>query len=161
VQIIDVRLPPRPSVRKRERLRSLCEAQNWHCCYCAVVIDNELPPEHPNRATTDHYHATSKGGSDEWENLIAACYACNHARGDLPARWFYHFVRRKGRRVAIRIAKSARGKIDRLSSRDLLRRLDPPVDGNQTAHPRGNAADQIDGVGGVGGGERVVAKPER
>lgn len=32
--------------------------------------------------TIDHVQPRSRGGGDTWENLVAACVACNHKKGD-------------------------------------------------------------------------------
>lgn len=41
------------------------------------------------RATTlDHLLPRSRGGTDTWQNLVAACRRCNNAKGDrTPAEW--------------------------------------------------------------------------
>jgi len=50
-------------------------ARDRHLClYCG---------EHFNRGelTRDHVHPVSKGGRDEWENVVSACLACNLRKG--------------------------------------------------------------------------------
>lgn len=45
------------------------------CLYCG--------DEHPDRELTrDHVVPRSRGGSDEWDNVVAACRRCNHRKGD-------------------------------------------------------------------------------
>ena len=45
------------------------------CLYCGNHFrDREL--------TRDHIVPTSKGGRDAWDNCVAACRRCNHAKGD-------------------------------------------------------------------------------
>lgn len=47
------------------------------CGYCAVS-EAEIGAE----LTCDHFYPQSKGGSDEPENLVYACHACNEFKGD-------------------------------------------------------------------------------
>jgi hypothetical protein len=66
----------------------LSEAQNHRCCYCGVkMIDMR-----GDRlcATIDHVIPKSLGGSDDWENLVAACDLCNVTRGITDAFYFFH-----------------------------------------------------------------------
>jgi hypothetical protein len=49
----------------------------WHCHYC----DEKLWPS--SQATVDHKVAQSRGGSDDLENLVACCFACNNAKGSM------------------------------------------------------------------------------
>lgn len=55
------------------------------CCYCGVGIHNDTrrrgQPIHPCKATIDHLLPVARGGSNEEENLVAACYACNLQKG--------------------------------------------------------------------------------
>ena len=45
------------------------------CQYCLVKL--------PARGLTlDHVIPKSRGGSSTWDNLVAACYACNNFKGD-------------------------------------------------------------------------------
>lgn len=77
------------SQSNRSALRNrLAEAQNWCCCYCGCVCDGEEDDWVP--ATIEHVVELSKGGSDDWENLVMACYPCNDERGNkLSAEEFY------------------------------------------------------------------------
>ena len=61
---------PRPTVRltKREVLRR----DNFTCQYCG----KRLP-----YLTIDHVIPRRLGGSHTWDNLVAACPACNHRKG--------------------------------------------------------------------------------
>lgn len=53
------------------------------CMYC------EKPLEHYRKVTYDHVVPVSKGGADDWENIVAACQDCNQSKGDhLPkGKW--------------------------------------------------------------------------
>jgi HNH endonuclease len=45
------------------------------CLYCGDEhLDREL--------TRDHVVPRSRGGSDQWDNCVAACRRCNHRKGD-------------------------------------------------------------------------------
>jgi hypothetical protein len=62
-------------------IRTRCaEAQNWRCCYCGCHMSEE--PNHRNSVSLEHVIPQSKGGTDDWENLAAACVHCNSARGN-------------------------------------------------------------------------------
>jgi len=61
---------PRPSIRltKREILRR----DNFVCQYCGSTGIH---------LTIDHVYPRHSGGEHSWENLVAACSACNHRKG--------------------------------------------------------------------------------
>ena len=81
---------------------------NWHCRYChkpifyapALKLLNKINPEHnyfhPNGkkgemldlfidswASVDHIKPFAKGGVDEIENYVSACWQCNLKYGDI------------------------------------------------------------------------------
>ncbi len=45
------------------------------CLYCGEVLP-------PRLLTRDHVIPVSRGGRDEWENVVTACRACNHRKDD-------------------------------------------------------------------------------
>jgi hypothetical protein len=51
--------------RVRERAQSACE-------YCGVTETDSA-----GALTVDHYHPTTRGGTDDFENLLYCCYRCN------------------------------------------------------------------------------------
>ena len=61
---------PRPRIRltKREVLRR----DDYTCQYCG---------QRPSYLTIDHIFPRRLGGKHTWENLVAACPACNHHKG--------------------------------------------------------------------------------
>lgn len=64
-----VRIPYRTTIPLTSR--NLMARDGHVCAYC------------PKRATTiDHVHPRSRGGLHRWENVVAACMACNQAKGD-------------------------------------------------------------------------------
>jgi len=52
----------------------MCLRDNYTCQYCARVFS-------VNQLTKDHVVPHCFGGKLGWENLVAACYACNNRRG--------------------------------------------------------------------------------
>ena len=67
-------------VYKRTRL---AESQNWKCCYCGCSMNESHGKS--NSVTVEHVTPKSMGGTDNQENLVAACYKCNNRRGTLNA----------------------------------------------------------------------------
>lgn len=45
------------------------------CAYCGKTFSD-------SKLTRDHVHPRSKGGPDKWENVVAACHACNQKKDD-------------------------------------------------------------------------------
>lgn len=79
-----------PTYRKRgligaELRERLSEAQNHRCAYCGCDIRASFD--------VDHVPSWSQGGTDDWENLVAACVPCNRAKHDRDAYWFFDYCR--------------------------------------------------------------------
>ncbi|HPN39686.1 MAG TPA: HNH endonuclease [Melioribacteraceae bacterium] len=53
--------------------KNVLRRDNFKCAYCGRS-DLQL--------TIDHIEPKSRGGLDEWENLITACIKCNNKKGD-------------------------------------------------------------------------------
>jgi len=50
-------------------------ARDQHLCmYCGQSFPRQ-------RLTRDHVEPVSRGGADTWENVVAACFACNSRKG--------------------------------------------------------------------------------
>ena len=67
--------------RRRLTRRAVFARDDWTCQYCGSRSD----------LTVDHVIPRSKGGSSEWENIVACCATCNRRKADrLPhqARMF-------------------------------------------------------------------------
>ena len=67
------------------------ERQNGRCAYCGIPM--LLPPfrvKKPGdrRATLDHIVPLVRGGADSEANTVAACDACNAAKGNMTAQAF-------------------------------------------------------------------------
>lgn len=64
--------------QKRERLYS---QYNGHCAYCGKSISR-------SEMTIDHIVPKSKGGSNDDDNLLPACRACNLGKGRMSLEEF-------------------------------------------------------------------------
>jgi 5-methylcytosine-specific restriction endonuclease McrA len=51
--------------------RAVLERDGHRCVYCERTAD-----------TIDHVQPRSRGGRNEWSNVVAACARCNHRKGD-------------------------------------------------------------------------------
>ena len=58
----------------------LSEAQNHRCCYCHVQFSEDTKSSY--NATFEHIIPKSRGGNDDFMNLVVACYGCNSLRGN-------------------------------------------------------------------------------
>ncbi len=61
---------PRPRVRLNKR--EIFRRDGYVCQYCG---------SHSSRLTLDHIVPRHRGGQHDWENLVAACPACNLRKG--------------------------------------------------------------------------------
>lgn len=74
-----------PSAERQSIKIALADEQNWLCFYCCcVMINDPARPSAPNALTFDHIKLKSEGGRFSKKNGVAACYACNQNRGNLP-----------------------------------------------------------------------------
>ncbi|MET1036559.1 MAG: HNH endonuclease [Arthrobacter sp.] len=55
--------------------RGVLRRDGHQCGYCGR-----------HASTVDHVHPRSLGGAETWENLVACCLACNHAKGNKTLR---------------------------------------------------------------------------
>ena len=83
----------------------LFERDRHLCAYCGDKL-------HSKQLTRDHVFPTSRGGLDEWTNVVSACYRCNsHKANKTPEEagmpllyvpyapnWFEDFILRQGGR---------------------------------------------------------------
>ena len=51
--------------------RTVLARDGWECCYCGDMADS-----------IDHVHPTSRGGKNEWNNVVSACRQCNSFKAD-------------------------------------------------------------------------------
>lgn len=66
----------------RPKLRRMMEAQDNSCWFCEHVFDVSHP------ATIEHLLPLSRGGRKVASNEVAACYKCNHLKGDMLVEEF-------------------------------------------------------------------------
>ncbi|GIX31575.1 MAG: hypothetical protein KatS3mg124_2047 [Porticoccaceae bacterium] len=55
--------------------RALFARDHYLCMYCGA-------PGKPGELTRDHVVPLSRGGTDRWENVVAACRRCNQRKGN-------------------------------------------------------------------------------
>lgn len=73
----------------RELLRSICNSQHLCCYYCKVPLEvSRLNNKCARRPTFEHIIPLSKGGVDHPDNMVVACYSCNHRRGNVDVDFF-------------------------------------------------------------------------
>jgi hypothetical protein len=81
------------------QLRAKHEAQGGLCFYCEQPA--WLPPRDRSdlsnhraktRATREHLIHKCVGGTDHDSNIVMACAACNHERGDSPVATWKSYV---------------------------------------------------------------------
>jgi len=66
----------RPS-RSRREFRRLRIQADPHCFFCGYALDLQT-------SSVDHVEPTSRGGTDDKENLVLACRRCNVTKADRP-----------------------------------------------------------------------------
>ncbi|MDP9189949.1 MAG: HNH endonuclease [Actinomycetota bacterium] len=90
---------PRDIHRRRITRKAVLARDEWMCQYCG----SEKPG-----LTVDHVIPRSRGGESVWENIVAACAACNRRKGNrMPHEVRMHprnHPRPPGPTVFIRIA---------------------------------------------------------
>lgn len=58
------------------------------CEYCKREMRADVAPNHPLRATRDHYMPKSRRKGDDETIIVMACYTCNHIKADrFPEQW--------------------------------------------------------------------------
>jgi 5-methylcytosine-specific restriction endonuclease McrA len=67
---------PRDTHRRKITRRAVFARDNWTCQYCGSRAN----------LTVDHVIPRSKGGSSNWDNIVASCAPCNRRKGDMPLR---------------------------------------------------------------------------
>jgi 5-methylcytosine-specific restriction endonuclease McrA len=65
---------PRDAHRRKITRRAVFARDRWTCQYCGGVRGT---------LTIDHVIPRSRGGTSEWENIVACCAPCNRRKGDL------------------------------------------------------------------------------
>lgn len=70
------------SRRGAVRRLTILERDGWVCGLCDEPIDPDLDYPDPWCGTADHIIPLGRGGPDSPENIQAAHWACNYAKGD-------------------------------------------------------------------------------
>lgn len=72
----------RPTTRVPAQLtqRNLFVRDKYTCQYCGR---HRAELKKKEFLTRDHVHPQSKGGKDEWKNVVTACNKCNNRKADL------------------------------------------------------------------------------
>jgi 5-methylcytosine-specific restriction endonuclease McrA len=78
---------PRDTHRRKITRRAVFARDGWACQYCGSRTS----------LTVDHVIPRSKGGSSEWENIVASCAPCNRRKGDRLVNQAGMALRRKPR----------------------------------------------------------------
>lgn len=63
---------PRHGDRRKITRRAVFARDDWTCQYCGSRAN----------LTVDHVVPRSKGGSSDWENIVASCAPCNRRKGN-------------------------------------------------------------------------------
>jgi 5-methylcytosine-specific restriction endonuclease McrA len=63
---------PRDTHRRKITRRAVFARDNWTCQYCGSR----------SNLTVDHVVPRSKGGTSNWENIVASCAPCNRRKGN-------------------------------------------------------------------------------
>ena len=69
--------------------RQIYEKSNGRCWYCSVELPTEVSGWH-----CDHQLPKSRGGSDNLDNLVAACARCNIRKRNRTVEEFRHYLQR-------------------------------------------------------------------
>jgi 5-methylcytosine-specific restriction endonuclease McrA len=73
IRLIEYIKIPFTKLHNNKPTRSAIYARDGHKCqYCGAT----------RKLTIDHVIPRSKGGSDDWDNLVVACSSCNIKKGD-------------------------------------------------------------------------------
>lgn len=68
-------IAPRRASRLKFSRENVYLRDNYTCQYCAIQFA-------PKDLTLDHVVPASKNGGKTWTNVVAACRACNHRKGN-------------------------------------------------------------------------------
>lgn len=70
IRLVNFVKRPRPRVRFTRH--NVFLRDNHECAYCGKSMRS---------LTIDHVMPLSRGGRDEWTNVVASCFSCNHRKG--------------------------------------------------------------------------------
>jgi hypothetical protein len=81
------------TMNPREKQAAVFARFDGRCVYCETDVTIPASREHqrsPTRGVMDHRVPVTAGGSDGFDNIVLACYACNAKKGETDAK---HFAR--------------------------------------------------------------------
>jgi 5-methylcytosine-specific restriction endonuclease McrA len=85
----------------KARRRHLYQKQKGKCFWCGgTCLDVRIGGSFSDIFTVDHIVPRSRGGSNEWGNLVGACYSCNAKRNEIEikldsVRKFYDYFKKQ------------------------------------------------------------------
>jgi len=84
-----------------KQTRQLVFEKTNHCCfYCGRQL-----AKLGRDATIDHLKHVYRGGTDDIDNLVAACRSCNSARGGMTPEEFAVYLKEKRRKHMARLGR--------------------------------------------------------
>jgi 5-methylcytosine-specific restriction endonuclease McrA len=124
------------SGRPKGWLNDLCEMQNWQCAYCRQSMSRKRRDGNPGiMATLDHMLPISRGGRNQWNNLIGACLSCNIEKGSMTADEYREFRRARFVAQAIEAQRAAAPKSDAVEDEGAGRQASPNTPTQTTGAP--------------------------
>lgn len=106
-----------------ELRQQVTEEQGFLCWYCAGIIRSDKGAPIVERAELDHKNPRRQGGTDERDNLVAACQRCNAQKCARTVEEYRDFLREANPFVKLfRSLDTFEGEVSRLpDSADALR----------------------------------------
>ena len=74
-------MPSERRVLSAAECDEIARRDGWCCVYCGVRVTRKT-------RHIDHAVSLANGGSNDWDNLVTACSACNLSKGSLDADEF-------------------------------------------------------------------------
>jgi 5-methylcytosine-specific restriction endonuclease McrA len=71
----------------------LADSQNWKCYFCGCTMtEYNGHTRQDSDCSLEHLTPTSRGGTDDIENLAAACRSCNNEKGQMLESEYREFL---------------------------------------------------------------------
>lgn len=105
-------------IRKEKRL-AIYLRDNMSCIYCRKCAEDGA------ELSLDHLKCRSNGGSNEADNLVCCCGACNRTRRDTPlkewAKIVAEMVGESPEAVLIRVKKATKKRLPMTAARKMMK----------------------------------------
>ena len=105
---------------RREKRLAIYIRDGLACAYCGFSLEDGA------MLTLDHINPSSKGGSNDENNLVTCCHKCNSSRQDRPVAKFIRdvagYVNRDAEVIAKHVRNCTRRKIDVAGAREIISR---------------------------------------